>query len=84
MQRLSSNRARLTTHQGEGPLPKEKLSGVVLCQCRKVYVGETQRCLATRVKKHWDACTKGDTWKSAIQFVSIHQDNSEWSMIAFR
>ena len=32
----------------------------------KVYVGEMQRCLETRVKEHWDACNKGDTWKSAI------------------
>ena len=29
-------------------------------------VGETQRHLETRVKEHRDACTKGDTWKSAI------------------
>ena len=37
------------------PLPKEKLAGVVYwipCQCGKVYVGETQRCLRTRVKEH--------------------------------
>jgi hypothetical protein len=51
------------------PLPKEKLASVVYqipCQCGKVYVGETQRRLETRVKEHRDACTKGDTWKSAI------------------
>ena len=36
------------------------------CQCGKVYVGETQRHLETRVKEHRDACNKGDTWKSAI------------------
>ena len=51
------------------PLPKEKLAGVVYqipCQCGKVYVGETQRRLETRVKEHRDACNKGDTWKSAI------------------
>ncbi len=61
------------------PLPKEKLAGVVYqipCQCGKVYVGETQRRLATRVKEHRDACTKGDTWKSAIaehQWEEQHQ-----------
>ena len=41
------------------PLPKEKLAGVVYqiaCQCGKVYVGETQRRLETRVKEHRDAC----------------------------
>ena len=51
------------------PLPKEKLADVVYqipCQCGKVYVGETQRRLETRVKEHRDACNKGDTWKSAI------------------
>ena len=43
------------------PLPKEKLACVVYqipCQCGKVYVGETQRRLETRVKEHqvdWDA-----------------------------
>ena len=50
-------------------LPKEKLAGVVYqipSQCRKVYVGEAQRCLKTRINEHRDACTKGDTWKSAI------------------
>jgi hypothetical protein len=51
------------------PLPKEKLASVVYqipCQCGKVYIGETQRRLETRVKEHRDACNKGDTWKSAI------------------
>ena len=51
------------------PLPKEKLAGVVYqipCQCGKVYVGETQRHLETRVKEHKDACNKGYTEKSAI------------------
>ena len=51
------------------PLPKEKLTGVVYqipCQCGKVYVGEMQRHLETRIKEHRDASTKGDTWKSAI------------------
>ena len=38
----------------------------ISCQCGKVYVGETQRRLGTRVKEHRDACMKGDTWKSAI------------------
>ena len=41
-------------------------SGPTLCQCGKVYVGETQRRLETRVKEHRDACNKGDMWKSAI------------------
>ena len=43
-------------------LPKEKLAGVVYqipCQCGKVYVGEMQRHLETRVKEHRDACNKG-------------------------
>ena len=31
-----------------------------------MYIGETQRRLETRVKEHWDACNKGDAWKSAI------------------
>ena len=51
------------------PLPKEKLAGVVYqipCQCGKVYVGETLRCLKTRVKEHRDACNNGYTEKSAI------------------
>ena len=51
------------------PLPKEKLVGMVYQiprQCGKVYVGETQGCLETRIKEHRDACNKGDTWKSAI------------------
>ena len=59
----------LTTHQGEGPLHKEKLAGVVYqihCQCGKVCVVETQRHLKTRVKEHRDACTKRDTYNSAI------------------
>ena len=51
------------------PLPIEKLAGVVYqipCQCGKVYVGETQRRLKTRVKEHKDACSKGHAEKSAI------------------
>ena len=51
------------------PLPEEKLAGVVYqipCHCGKVYVGETQRRLETRIKEHRDACTKWDTWMSAI------------------
>ena len=47
----------------------KKLAGVVdqiPCQCGKVYVGETQRRLETRVKEHKDACSKGHTEKSAI------------------
>ena len=51
------------------PLPREKLTGVVyqiLCQCGKVYVGKTQRCLETHIKEHKDACSKGYTEKSAI------------------
>ncbi len=36
------------------------------CQYGKVYIGETQRRLETRVKEHRDACAKGDAWKSAI------------------
>ena len=47
----------------------KKLAGVVYqvpCQCGKVYVGETQRCLETYVKEHKDACNKGYTEKSAI------------------
>ena len=47
----------------------EKLAGVVHqipCQCGKVYVGETQRWLETRVKEHKDACSKGHTEKFAI------------------
>ena len=58
-----------TTHKVKDPLPKEKQAGVgyqIPCQCGKVYVGKTQRYLETRVKEHRDACTKGDTWKSAI------------------
>ena len=50
-------------------LPMEKLAGVVyqiLCQCGKVYAGETQRRLETRVKEHKDACSKGHAEKSAI------------------
>ena len=46
------------------PLPKEKHAGVVFqipSQCGKVYIGEMQRRLETRVKEHRDACMKGDT-----------------------
>ena len=62
-------------------LPKKKLAGVVYqipYQCGKVYVGETQRRLETRIKEHRDACNKGDTWKSAIvehQWDQQHQVN---------
>ena len=51
------------------PLPMEKLAGVVYqipCQCGKVYAGETQRRLETRIKEHKDACSKGHAEKSAI------------------
>ena len=48
------------------------LDPLIPCQCGKVYVGETQRRLGTRVKEHRDACMKGDTWKSAI---AEHQMN---------
>ena len=47
----------------------EKLAGVVYqipCQCGKVYAGETQRRLETRVKEYKDACSKGRAEKSAI------------------
>ena len=64
------------------PLPKEKLAGVVYqipCQCGKVYVGETQRRLETRVKEHRNACNKGDTWKSAIaEHQWDQQDQVDW------
>ena len=55
------------------PLPKEKLAGVVYqipCQCGKVYVGETQRHLETRVK---DACTKGKSAFTEHQWDQQHQ-----------
>ena len=63
------------------PLPNEKLAGVVYqisCQCGKVYVGETQRRLETRVKERRDACNKGDTWKSAIAEHHWDQQQVEW------
>ena len=34
--------------------------------CDKVYIGETQRALGTRIKEHQDACRLGYTEKSAI------------------
>ena len=72
------------------PLPKEKLAGVVYhipCQCGKVYVGETQRRLETRVKEHRDACNKGDTGKSAIaehQWDQQYQANWEGTRVLDR
>ena len=51
------------------PLPIDKQSNVVYevpCTCRKVYIGETQRRLGTRIKEHKDACVKNLTDKSAI------------------
>ena len=72
------------------PLPKEKLAGVVYqipCQCGKVYVGETQRRLETRVKEHRDACNKGDTGKPAIaehQWDQQHQVNWEGTRVLDR
>ena len=72
------------------PLPKEKPAGVVYqipCQCGKVYVGETQRCLETRVKEYKDACNKGDTGKSAIaehQWDQKHQVNWEGTRVLDR
>ena len=42
-------------------LPKEKLAGVVYqisCQCSKLYVGESQRCLEVQVKEYRDTCNK--------------------------
>ena len=61
----------LTAHQSGRPPPQGETgrAGVVYqtpCQCGKVYIGETQRHLETRVKEHRDACNKGYTWKSAI------------------
>ena len=73
----------MSESSGEVFFPKEKLAGVVYqipCQCGKVYVGETQRRLETRVKEHRDACNKGDTGKSAIaehQWDQQHQVNWE-------
>ena len=38
-----------------------------------------QRRLGTRVKEHRDACTKGDTWKSAIaECQSDQQHQVDW------
>ena len=57
------------------------------CQCGKVYVGETQRRLETRVKEHRDACNKGDTGKSAIaehQWDQQHQVNWEGTRVLDR
>ena len=34
--------------------------------CEKVYIGETQRVLGTRIREHQDACRLGYTKKSAI------------------
>ena len=56
-------------------LPKEKLAGVfyqIPCQCGKVYIGEMQRHLETRVKEHRDACNKGDMWQSGTS-------NTKWT-----
>ena len=56
-------------------------------QCGKVYVGEAQRCLETRVKEHRDACNKGDTGKSAIaehQWDQQHQVNWEGTRVVDR
>ena len=71
---LSSNQAQLSAHahQSERKTPSPRRNWQVWssyqipCQCGKVYVGETQRRLETRIKEHRDACNKGDTWKSAI------------------
>ena len=51
------------------PLPLEKQSMVVYqvpCSCGLVYIGKTIRRLETRLKEHKDACSKGQTEKSAI------------------
>ena len=50
-------------------LPAEKQSKVVyqiLCNCGKMYIGETARRLETRMKKHQDACCRGLLEKSAV------------------
>jgi len=36
------------------------------CTCGKVYIGETQRALGTRIKEHQDACRLCHTEKSAV------------------
>ena len=38
----------------------------VPCSCGLVYIGKTIRRLETRLKEHKDACSKGQTEKSAI------------------
>ena len=51
------------------PLPIDKQSNVVYevpCTCGKVYIGETQCRLGTRIKEHKDACVKDLTDKSTI------------------
>ena len=48
-------------------------------QCGKVYVGEMQRRLETRVKEHKDACSKGYTKKSAVaEHARDQQHTIDW------
>ena len=50
-------------------LPVEKLAKVtykVSCSCGKVYAREIKRHLETRLKGHREACSRGQTTKSAI------------------
>ena len=50
-------------------LPVEKQVNIIYevpCSCGKVYIGETKRCLKTRLKEHKEACIKSQTTKSAI------------------
>ncbi len=38
----------------------------ILCNCGRVYIGETTRRLEQRVKKHQDVCKRGDKKVSVI------------------
>ena len=64
-------------------LPIEKQANVVYeipCTCGKVYIGETKRCLGTRLKEHKDACGRCQTDKSAITEHAWAEDHPiNWS-----
>ena len=49
------------------------------CNCGKVYLGETERRLETRLKEHKDACRRGQFERSAVaEHAWTHQHAIRW------
>eukprot|EP00057_Strongylocentrotus_purpuratus_P027269 XP_011681743.1 PREDICTED: LOB domain-containing protein 13-like [Strongylocentrotus purpuratus] len=77
----SSNKLHSILHSHKDKHPNHKKAGVykILCECGKVYIGETGRNLETRLKEHRTSFRLSDWDKSAIvKHAQQHEHTIEW------